>query len=273
MIRRHTRFARTLAAMLLAVVLGVSAMASERATSIPPVELPISEALVALASGGVAPSSVSVLDPVALPSPAWTSTAPTPRLASAPVSAAAAVNASFFGPGVTVKTYTVTGATPAAIVRSVQARGPYSPWLRGRAEAVTQSKRIYQFSLSESLVEVTPGTWSGQGCQIRQEANPAITQTYTVLMPKWTPPRGASTATIRWWTAELLRVATHERTHVQNGITATKAANLVLASSTCANAESRLNAVWLDQQRHDCEFDMREYGKAAGLTLKSCTSQ
>jgi len=121
-------------------------------------------------------------------------------------------------------------------------------------------------------VEVTPGTWTGV-CQIRQDASPAISQTYTILLPKWTPPRGASNATIQWWAAEILRVATHERTHVQNGITATRAANLVLASSTCANAESRLNAVWLDQQRHDCEFDIREYGKAAGLSLKSCTSQ
>jgi predicted secreted Zn-dependent protease len=171
-----------------------------------------------------------------------------------------------------VKTYTVTGATPAAIVRSVRARGPYSPWIGGRAEAVTQPTRTYQFAFSSSLVEVTPGTWTGV-CQIRQDAIPAISQTYTILLPKWTPPRGASSATIRWWADEILRVATHERTHVQNGITATKAANLVLASSTCANAESRLNAVWLDEQRHDCEFDMREYGKAAGLSLKSCTSQ
>ena len=195
-----------------------------------------------------------------------------PTTPSAPVSAAAAVNASFFGPGVTVKTYTVTGATPAAIVRSVRARGPYSPWIGGRAEAVTQPETTYHFVFWSSLAEVTQGTWAGV-CEIRPDASPAISQTYTVLLPKWTPPRGASSATIQWWAGEIFRVATHERTHVQNGITATRAANLVLASSTCANAESRLNAVWLDQQRHDCEFDMREYGKAAGLSLKSCTSQ
>ena len=273
MVRRYTRFAHTLAAMLLAVVLGVSAMASARATSLPPAELPIPGAFVRPASGGVVLSSVVVRDPVALPGSTWTSPAPTPRLASAPAFAAAVVNASFFGPGVTVKTYTVTGATPLAIYNSVRARGPYSPWLGGRAEAITESKRSYQFSLRSSLVEVTPGTWSGRGCQIRQDASPAITQTYTILLPKWTPPRGASKETIRWWADEILRVATHERTHVQIGIKATRAANVALASSTCANAETRLNAVWLDQRQHNCEFDMREYGKAAGLTLKSCTSQ
>ena len=134
------------------------------------------------------------------------------------------------------------------------------------------SETTYHFALWSSLAEVTPGTWAGVR-EIRPNASPAISPTYTILLPKWTPPRGASSATIHGWADEVLRVATHERTHVQNGITATKAANVVLASSTCANAESRLNAVWLDQQRHDCEFDMREYGKAAGLSLKACKGQ
>jgi len=46
--------------------------------------------------------------------------------------------------------------------------------------------------------------------------------------------------------------------------------NSVLGSSTCANLESRLRKVWNAARRDNCEFDMREYGLEAGLSLSEC---
>jgi predicted secreted Zn-dependent protease len=174
------------------------------------------------------------------------------------------IKASYFGPNVILKSYTVKGTTPAAIIRSIGARGPYSDWIGERAEAMTQSDIEYAFSFT---------TFSEAGaCEIYLEDTPAITQTYVVILPKWAQPRAASAATIRWWSAELLLTAKHEKVHVQYGVKATKAANLALASSTCDDAEDRLDAVWYEQSRQNCVFDMREYGKESGLTLEDCLS-
>jgi hypothetical protein len=49
---------------------------------------------------------------------------------------------------------------------------------------------------------------------------------------------------------------------------AVKRLNSVLASSTCGNVEARLDRVWTAVGRDQCEFDMREYGTDAGLSLR-----
>ena len=190
---------------------------------------------------------------------------PTAEPGSSPTMAAIAgiplINAAFFGPGVTVQNYAVTGNTPYEIWASIKAKGLDAESWTGGAEAYTQSDPTYHFS----LLRYSTGT-----CEIRRDADPAITQTYLVVMPAWDPPPGVSSETIQWWAAELLRTARHERVHVQNGLRATETANQVLASSTCANVQHNLDAVWQAENLSDCQFDMSEYGKAAGLTLAAC---
>jgi hypothetical protein len=46
-----------------------------------------------------------------------------------------------------------------------------------------------------------------------------------------------------------------------------------LATSTCTNVSERLSAIVKDIDTQQCEFDLREYGTALGLSLSSCLSR
>jgi predicted secreted Zn-dependent protease len=94
--------------------------------------------------------------------------------------------------------------------------------------------------------------------------------TYTIVLPGWKAPAGVSTSTIRWWNGHVREIARHEKVHVDLYRAAAKKLNNVLGSSTCANVESRLGKVWNAVRREKCEFDMREYGYAAGLSMSEC---
>ena len=73
-----------------------------------------------------------------------------------------------------------------------------------------------------------------------------------------------------WWNGELASVAKHERHHVELYRAGQKDLNDALAKSTCATAQTRLDAVWKAINRQQCEFDMAEYGTELGLSLKRC---
>jgi predicted secreted Zn-dependent protease len=210
-------------------------------------------ALATVAAGADEP--VGSLPPLPTPTPR-----PTPRPTPKPPKVATIVP-SFFGSGVKVTTYRVTGATPGAISRSMAAAGPHSRWIGGTAVGLTRVATDYRFVFSRD--------WSG-ACGIEVTARPAIKLTYTIVLPRWSPRSGATSETVRWWNGELVSIATHERVHVSIYKAAAKRLNSVLASSTCGNATRRLDAVWSDAQRANCEFDMKEYGSAAGLSLKAC---
>ena len=111
------------------------------------------------------------------------------------------------------------------------------------------------------------------GCGIVTTATPAIVLGYKVTLPRWSPPSGVSAATILWWNGEVTGIATHEKVHVDTGRATAKRLNTALAASTCANADRNLQVVWDEETRQDCEFDMKEYGSAAGLSLKACLNQ
>ncbi len=204
------------------------------------------------------------LAPLPTPSPRPTPR-PTPKPTATPKAPkAATIPASFFGSGVKVSTYRVTGRTPYDISTSINAKGPYSAWLHGRAAGVTKVTPSYRFVLSSNAYG---------GCRIVVTKSPAIVLRYTIVLPRWIAPSGTSAATIQWWNADLRDIATHEKVHVGIYRSTVKRLNSTLATSTCANAQHNLDAVWAKAQRQNCEFDMKEYGSAAGLSLKACLAR
>jgi predicted secreted Zn-dependent protease len=176
----------------------------------------------------------------------------------------AGIEAEFFGPGVTLETFRVSGTTPFEISMSMNENGPYSEWTQSRVDGLTEARVSYRFQLASGA--------SGS-CFINATANPPILIRYTVTLPRWTSPSSASAATVEWWNSLVLEIATHERVHISIYRDAQRDLNQALGSSNCDNAESRLSAVWNDANREQCEFDMKEYGYALGLSLEDCVTQ
>jgi predicted secreted Zn-dependent protease len=186
---------------------------------------------------------------------------PTPKPPTTPQ--VSAIPSSFFGSGAKVQTYGVTGRTREQISASISANGPWSDWLHGHAEALTKAVPKYRFTLAQSADQ----------CRIVVTAKPAVVFSYTITLPSWTKPKNADPSTVRWWSAEIVRVATHERHHVEiyrDGATRMTAA---IADSTCANVSAHLSAIVHDIDVEQCQFDLDEYGTALGLSLSSCLAQ
>ena len=184
---------------------------------------------------------------------------PTPKPTKSPT--VVVIKPSFFGSGVAVTTYRVRGSTPYDISRSIGTEGPYMSWLGGSAAGVTQARSDYRWHME----------LAGAGsCRIVREAKPAIRIVHTIVLPRWKAPSDASASTIAWWNTHVRDIARHEKVHVDIYRAAAKRLNSVLASSTCDNVRTRLNRVWKAVRRDQCEFDMREYGDAAGLSLSAC---
>ena len=173
------------------------------------------------------------------------------------------VASSFFGSGAKVVTYVVTGSTQAQITASIGTNGPWSNWLHGHAEALTRAVPKYRFTLSQTAAQ----------CRIVVTAKPAVVFTFTVTLPGWTRPRAADAATVRWWAAEVIRVATHERHHVEIYRDGAARMTAAVGNSTCANVSIHLSAIVRDIDVAQCQFDLDEYGAALGLSLSSCLGQ
>jgi len=191
---------------------------------------------------------------------------PTPRPTPKPTErpSVKAIKASYFGSGVTVKTYRVKGSSPYDISRSILKEGPYSDWLDRRAAGMTEAKPAYRFHFQ-------PDGYGG--CAIVIEKKPAIKITYTIILPRWKAGDSTPASTITWWNGHIRGIAKHEKVHVDLYRAAAKKLNSVLASSSCSNATKRLNRVWAEVNRKQCEFDMKEYGREAGLSLKACLAR
>ena len=185
----------------------------------------------------------------------------TPKPTAAPH--VASVASSFFGSGAKVVTYVVTGSTQAQITASIGTNGPWSNWLHGHAEALTKAVPKYRFTLSQTAAQ----------CRIVVTAKPAVVFTYTVTLPGWTKPTTADAATVRWWAVEVLRVATHERHHVEIYRDGAARMTAAVGDSTCANVATHLSAIVRDIDVEQCQFDLDEYGAALGLSLSSCLDQ
>ena len=186
---------------------------------------------------------------------------PTPTPAAAP--AVPVISGSFFGSGAKVVSYQVSGSSIAQIVASIRVNGPWSDWLHARAEAVTKAVPKYRFTLAE-----TAGV-----CHIVTTARPAVIFVYTITLPGWNRPKTADAATVRWWAGELLRVATHERHHVEIYRDGAARMTDAVAHSTCGSVSGKIAAIVRDIDTQQCQFDIDEYGAALGLTLTSCLAQ
>jgi predicted secreted Zn-dependent protease len=185
--------------------------------------------------------------------------APTPK----PPTGTADIKSSYFGSGATVVTYRVSGGSITQIIASIRASGPWSEWAQARAEAVTRAVPKYRFTL----------VGSRSSCRIVITTKPAITFVYTITLPRWSRPKGVDQATVRWWTDEIRRVAAHELHHVDLFRKGAARLSNAVANSTCANVTSRLAVIVKEITTQNCEFDLREYGTALGLSLAACVNR
>lgn len=183
---------------------------------------------------------------------------PTPKV-PAPTTISA-IGSSFFGSGAKVVTYVVGGRSVEQIIASIQTSGPFSDWLHARAEALTTAVPRYRFVLADTAGH----------CHIQVTKKPAIIFTFTITLPSWSPPRSVDQATVQWWARELQRVATHEKHHVDIYRDGAARMTAALDHSTCANLADHLRAIVRDIDTAQCEFDLKEYGSALGMSLTSC---
>ena len=173
------------------------------------------------------------------------------------------IQASFFGAGTTLVTYRVTGSTVNQIVASIRASGPFSDWIHARAEALTKAVPHDRFDLVRT----------SSSCRVSITRTPAVTFTFTITLPSWSRPKTADAATVAWWAGELLRVATHERHHVEIYRAGAARMSDAVAHGSCATLPSRLAAIVKDIDTQQCTFDLDEYGAALGLSLASCLNR
>ena len=174
------------------------------------------------------------------------------------------IAANFFGTGVTVKTFTVGGQTPGAIIRSMNEKGPYSEWVGGRASATTEARPDYRFTL---------GSTTSGACRLVSTGNPVVVIRYVVTLPKWSAPAGVSRSTIDYWNDLIVEIATHERHHVEIYRETADDLNAAYRSSTCDNYLANFKEVLADTALEQCKFDMQEYGYALGLSLEDCVAR
>jgi predicted secreted Zn-dependent protease len=186
---------------------------------------------------------------------------PTPKPTAAPT--VPVIGGSFFGSGAKVVTYQVSGSSMAQIIASIKANGPWSDWLHARAEAVTRAVPPSRVTLAQTAAQ----------CRIVTTARPAVIFVYTITLPGWNRPKTADAATVRWWAGELLRVATHERHHVEIYRDGAARMTDAVARSTCGDVSGRLSAIVEDIDTQQCQFDIKEYGAALGLSLSSCLAR
>jgi predicted secreted Zn-dependent protease len=238
---------------LLPEVLALSETATEAATAVG-----IEMAAATVPEGAEEP--IGNLPPLPTTTPEFTPQ-PTPK---PPARGAVAIAASYFGARATVDAYRVRGSTPAEILRSINANGPYLKWIDSTATGLTRTRIVPRLHFA------SVGFGS---CQIVPDANPPIQATFTVELPRWDPPSKATKATIKWWNREINGIAEHEKTHVDIYRSAVRKMNDSVGSSTCQNLQKHIDAIAADAERQQCEFDIREYGEALGLTVEACLNR
>jgi predicted secreted Zn-dependent protease len=165
---------------------------------------------------------------------------------------------------VTVTWYAIGGATPSDIYDSIEANGPWSEWAGERATAHVLVQPSFDFAFESDR--------SG-GCAVVPRADPAVSITYTVTLPAWVPPPGVSAATVEWWAEQIHRTVAHEAHHITLYEEHLAAMREIVATGTCSSVPDALQVVWDGAMQANCEYDLVEYGYAAGLTLESCMAQ
>ena len=170
------------------------------------------------------------------------------------------INGTMFSGPTVVHTYEINGITPHELAQSISTNGPYDPWTGGHAEATTQTHVVYQFR---------ERTFGGS-CEIVVDSSMPISLSYVVTIPHWAPPPGATAVTRQWWIDELLTTAHHENHHVEIWQSYLPAFNDAVRTGTCEGLAADLAAIVQKANTENCQFDMDEYGAAAGLRLEDC---
>jgi predicted secreted Zn-dependent protease len=188
---------------------------------------------------------------------------PEPMLAAPSVPGLPSFSAASFPASerVTVTWYAVDGATRNEIYDSIEVNGPWSEWAGERATAHVLVQPSFDFAFESDR--------SG-GCTVVPTADPAVSITYTVTLPAWVPPAGVSAATVEWWAEQLHRTVAHEAHHITLYEEHLVAMREVVATGTCSSVPDALQIVWDGAMQANCEYDLVEYGYAAGLTLEAC---
>jgi hypothetical protein len=103
-------------------------------------------------------------------------------------------------------------------------------------------------------------------------SDPAVSITYEVLLPAWSPPDGGFVAvgTREWWASELGETVAHEAHHIELYEEHLLAMRDLVGQGSCASVSDGLDVIWDGALQANCEFDLAEYGYASGLTLETC---
>jgi predicted secreted Zn-dependent protease len=163
--------------------------------------------------------------------------------------------------GVPITYYEVFGSTPSQLSASMDANGPWSDWLQRRTAGLTTT----EIHAGIVFVSSSYGT-----CLVETTSVPAITYTFVVTLPHWSPSAGASSSTVNWWTTELEDTARHEAHHVELNNNSLPALNDAVSTNGCSTLDAALKTIFAETHRQNCIFDLEEYGYALGLTLDSC---
>lgn len=200
--------------------------------------------------------------PTPTPRPGRTTPTPEPQVAMPDIPGQPAVGPEAFpaSHAVTVSYYAVTGSTPREIFASMEENGPWSEWAGGNAQAHVEVRPTFNF--------VFQGR--GAGCSVVIDGDAPVSLTYHVVLPSWTPPPNVPSFTIDWWIEMIGETVEHEAHHITLYESYLPAINDAVRTGTCDSVEADLERLWAEARRVNCEFDLAEYGYAAGLTLESC---
>lgn len=174
------------------------------------------------------------------------------RTARVPKVRMPAIRAAYFGGGVSVARFKVTGDTRSQILRSIRTRGPH-----GGAQGVTQPYLRYRFVFK----------YDRKGrCHVVRTGSSAVTMSFRITLPAWAATTGTDRSTASWWAGNLRDAAAHERRHVRLWRSALRQANRVVATSSCRSVGRRLDAIWRNASVANCQFDASEYG----ISMRAC---
>jgi predicted secreted Zn-dependent protease len=174
------------------------------------------------------------------------------RTARVPKVRMPAISAAYYGAGVTVARFKVSGDTRSQILRSIRTRGPH-----GGASGVTQPYLKYRFTFK----------YDRKGrCHVVRTGSAAVTVSVRVTLPTWSATTGTDRSTASWWADELRETAAHERHHVRLWRGYVRQANRIVATSSCSKVGDRLNALWRKAAVANCRFDNSEYG----ISMRAC---
>ena len=232
--------------------------------------VPISEdptPLPAAATPLATPQPSSHPTPTAIPSPAATTT-PTPLPTSVPTPQAAPtlaqVPAGHFGPKTTVVFFDVVGATSAEITASINAQS-HLAFTGASAFAWVDP------TLNSAISYATTTHNGASTCEVVLNGPLAVSSTYQVYIPRWSAPQGAPANLVQWWNDSITKTLPHERHHIDIYESMLTQLNThILPGADCAAAGALLAESQAAADIANCQFDLDEYGAAAGSSLADC---